>query len=45
MTVSDDSMLAAEAERAVTFHVDGIPRLAFFGRVDRLDGSDKPIAG
>ena len=45
MIVSDDGMLAAEAERAVTFHVNGIPRFAFPGRVDRLDGSDKPIAG
>jgi hypothetical protein len=38
-------MLAAEARRAVTFHAKGMPRFAFPCPVDRLDGSDKPIAG
>jgi hypothetical protein len=45
MIVSDDGMLAAEAERAMTFHIDGVRRFAFLGRVDRLDGSNKAIAG
>jgi hypothetical protein len=45
MFVKDDSVLTAKAESAMTFHVDRIPRFAFPSRVDRLDGSDEPIAG
>jgi hypothetical protein len=45
MIVGDDGMLTAESESAMTFHVDGIPCFAFPGHVDRLDGSNKPIAG
>lgn len=44
MIVSDDAMFAAEAERAMTIHLDGVRRLAFLGRVDRLDGSNKAVA-
>ena len=35
MIVSDDGMLAAEAERAMIFHIDGVRRFAFFRREDR----------
>jgi hypothetical protein len=45
MIVGDDGMLTAETQGAVTFHVDGISRFAFPGRVDRPDGSDKAVAG
>jgi hypothetical protein len=45
MIVSDDGMLAAEAERAMTLHIDGVRRFAFLGREDRLDRSNELIAG
>jgi hypothetical protein len=38
-------MLAAEAERAMTLHIDGVRRFAFFRREDRLDCSNEFIAG
>jgi hypothetical protein len=43
--VSDDGMLAAEAERAMTFYVNGVARFTFFRREDRLDCSNVLIAG
>jgi hypothetical protein len=45
MIVSDDGMLAAEAERAMTFHIDGVRRFAFFRREDHLDCSNELITG
>jgi len=45
MIVSDDGMLAAEAERAMIFHIDGVRRFAFFRREDRLDCANEFIAG
>jgi hypothetical protein len=45
MIMGDDGMLTAEPQRAMTFHVDGISGFAFPGDVDRLDGSNKLIAG
>ena len=45
MIVSDDGMLAAEAERAMIFHIDGVRRFAFFRREDHLDCSNELITG
>jgi hypothetical protein len=42
--MSDDGMLTAKSESAVTFHIDGVPYFAFAGSVDCLDSPNKSVA-
>jgi hypothetical protein len=41
----NDSVVAAESKRAVTFYVNGVARFTFFRREDRFDCSNELIAG
>jgi hypothetical protein len=41
----NDSVVAAESKRAVTFYVNGVARFTFFRREDRFDCSNELVAG
>ncbi len=41
----NDSVVAAESKRAVTFYVNGVARFTLFRREDRFDCPNELIAG